>query len=173
MDPDLPPRIDPPILSPVQPSARRKQSAPTLYSIIILKLFVGVILVFASLALYAMRNEDLQVQARDTLTQASLGLGNTHDIEKAVAMLTPSNIQVLAISMLGYGLLSVVQGVGLIFRSAWAGWLVIVESAIFIPVELWDLFRQFSVLMLLILILNIAICWYLLASRHRLFGGTR
>ena len=87
-------------------------------------------------------------------------------------MLTPSNIQILVMSMLIYGILSLVQGVGLIFRAAWAGWLVIVESAIFIPIEIWDLFRQFSVLMLLVLVLNIAICWYLLASRHRLFGNS-
>src|SRR5688572_17505843 len=171
MDPELPPRIEPPILPAAPP--RRKESAPTLYGIILLKLFVGVILVFAALALYAMRNEDLQTQFRDTLTQATVGLGSTEDIEKVVAMLTPSNIQILAISMLAYGLISLIQGVGLIFRAAWAGWFVIIESAIFIPVELWDLFRQFSVLMLLILVLNIAICWYLLASRHRLFGGTR
>ena len=168
MDPGLPPQINPPILP---PAPRRKQSAPTLYGIILLKLFVGVILVFASLALYAMRNEDLQTQFRDTLTQATLGLGNTEDIEKVVAWLTPSTIQILAISMLAYGLLSLVQGVGLIFRSAWAGWRVIAESALFIPIQIWDLFRQFSLLMFLILVLNIVICWYLLLSRRRLFGG--
>ena len=170
MDANLPPPLNPPVLP---PAPRRKESAPTLYGIILLKLFVGVVLLFASLALYAMRNEDIQTQFRDTLTQASLGLGSTEDIEKAVAMLTPSNIQILAISMLVYGLLSLVQGGGLIFRFAWAGWLVIAESALFIPFQVWDLFRQFSVVMLLILVLNIAICWYLFASRHRLFGGSR
>ena len=168
MDPNLPPPINPPILSPVP---RRKKSAPTLYGIILLKLFVGTVLLFASLALYAMRNEDLQTQLRDTLTQATLGLGSPEEIEKVLSMLTPSTIQILAISMLVYGLLSLVQGVGLIFRVAWAGWIVIVESALFIPIQIWDLFRDFSVLMFLILILNVAICWYLLASRHRLFGA--
>ena len=172
MDADLPPPINPPILAAFPPPARRRGPAPTLYGIILLKLFVGVILVFAALALYAMRNEDLQAQFRETLSQATLGLGSTEDIEKVVAMLTPSNIQILVMSMLIYGILSLVQGVGLIFRAAWAGWLVIVESAIFIPIEIWDLFRQFSVLMLLVLVLNIAICWYLLASRHRLFGNS-
>jgi uncharacterized membrane protein (DUF2068 family) len=167
MDPNLPPPINPPVLA----APRRKQSAPTLCGIILLKLFVGVVLVFASLALYAMRNEDLQAQFRDTLTHATLGLGSTEDIEKVVAMLTPSTIQILAISMLAYGVLSLVQGVGLIFRAPWAGWLVIVESALFVPIQVWDLFRGFSAIMLLILILNILICWYLLASRQRLFGG--
>jgi uncharacterized membrane protein (DUF2068 family) len=168
MDSDLPPPLQPPILP---ANSRKREAAPTLYGIIILKLFVGVILLFAGLALYAMRNEDLQTQVRETLTQATLGLGTAEDIDKAVALFTPANIQILAVGMFGYALLSVVQGVGLICRAAWAGWLVIIESAIFIPVEVWDLFRQFSVLMLLILVLNIAICWYLLASRHRLFGG--
>jgi hypothetical protein len=172
MDPELPPRIDPPILSPVAPTPRRREAAPTLYGIILLKLFVGVILVFAAVVLYAMRNEDLQPQFRETLTEATLGLGTAEDIEKVVAMLTPSAIQILVVSMLVYGVLSLVQGVGLIFRAAWAGWLVIVESAIFIPIEVLDLFRQFSVLMLLVLVLNVVICWYLLASRHRLFGSS-
>jgi uncharacterized membrane protein (DUF2068 family) len=73
---------------------------------------------------------------------------------------------------------SLVEGVGLIFRVSWAGWLAIGESAFFIPIEVWELVRQTSldrgqpghpVMVVIILAINIVIVWYLLQNRHRLF----
>jgi uncharacterized membrane protein (DUF2068 family) len=82
-------------------------------------------------------------------------------------------------------LFSLVEGVGLIFRAPWAGWLAIGESAFFIPIEIYELARHPKVAevynthpawwnhpkfgLLLVLVVNILIVWYLLQNRHRLF----
>ena len=74
------------------------------------------------------------------------------------------------------------EGVGLIFRAPWAGWLAIGESVFFIPIEIFELdapprngqARRIPHLRLrldvsIILGLNILIVWYLFQNRARLF----
>ena len=80
-------------------------------------------------------------------------------------------MQLFLIGTLLYGAFSLVEGVGLIFRAAFAGWMVIAESAVFVPLEIWEMLRSFSITVTIVLILNIAIVWYLYGNRHRLFHG--
>jgi len=74
------------------------------------------------------------------------------------------------------------QAIGLAFRFKWAVWLVIGESAFFIPIEVFELIRKHvpaperhpplfghhKVGILIILIVNVAIVWYLFKNRERL-----
>ena len=64
---------------------------------------------------------------------------------------------------------SLVEGVGLIFRVGWAGWLAIGESAFFIPIELFELVHRPSRVVFVVLALNIFMVWYLFVNRNRLF----
>jgi uncharacterized membrane protein (DUF2068 family) len=74
------------------------------------------------------------------------------------------------------------QAVGLAFRVSWAVWLVIAESAFFIPIEVFELVRQHApnpdnhphffahpkIGIAIVLLINIAIVWYLFENRARL-----
>jgi uncharacterized membrane protein (DUF2068 family) len=163
-----PPPLNPPLLT---PQVQQKKSAPGLCSIIVLKLVLGVILLFAGVAMYGMRGTNLQEEFRRALSEANISpdSGTFGEVTKQLERITPPVMQTFAIGTVLYGLLSIVQGAGLIFRAAWAGWLVIIESLIFVPVEVWELVTRFSVLVLVVLLLNAAICWYLLARRRTLF----
>ena len=70
-----------------------------------------------------------------------------------------------------YSLFSLVEGIGLIFRAPWAGWLAIGESAFFIPIEVRELVRLpfFSWVVFSVLAINVLIVWYLFQNRKRLF----
>jgi uncharacterized membrane protein (DUF2068 family) len=57
----------------------------------------------------------------------------------------------------------------MLFRAGWAGWLTIGESAFFVPIEMYELAKKFSPYMLVIMIANIFIVWYLYANRQALF----
>ncbi|MEI7941264.1 MAG: DUF2127 domain-containing protein, partial [Verrucomicrobiota bacterium] len=95
-----------------------------------------------------------------------------------VGQLSEANVLWAAAGTLVYSMFSWVEGVGLIFRVSWAGWLAIGESAFFIPIEIYELVHRtlperprpgHTVMLLVILGLNILIVWYLLQNRHRLF----
>jgi uncharacterized membrane protein (DUF2068 family) len=162
-----PPRLNPPLLA--RPVHMKR--APGLYSIIVLKLFLGLLLLLAGIAMYGMRATNLQEYFRRKLLEANISpdSGTFGEVTQQLQRITPAVMQNFAIGTVLYGLLSVVQGAGLIYRAAWAGWLVIVKSLIFVPVEIWELMNRFSVLVLVVLLLNAAICWYLLARRRGLF----
>jgi uncharacterized membrane protein (DUF2068 family) len=68
-----------------------------------------------------------------------------------------------------YSLFALVEGVGLMFRVPWAGWLSIGESAFFIPIEVLELVHQANWVVFIILVLNVFMVWYLFQNRERLF----
>src|SRR4029077_5032726 len=97
------------------------------------------------------------------------------DVAIQVGALNESRVLQVAIGTFLYRLFSLVEGVGLIFRVSWAGWLAIGESAFFIPIEVYELvhrfglFHRISTTVAVILIINVIIVGYLLKNRQRLF----
>jgi uncharacterized membrane protein (DUF2068 family) len=83
--------------------------------------------------------------------------------------LTQARIVHFAVATLIYSMFAMVEGVGLIFRLSWAGWLSIGESAFFIPIEVYELGRKFTWFVFVILILNTFMVTYLYYYRDRLF----
>jgi uncharacterized membrane protein (DUF2068 family) len=61
----------------------------------------------------------------------------------------------------GYAALFFVEGIGLILGKYWAQWVVIIDTASFIPSEIYYLVRQFSWFNTFLLIVNIAVVLYL------------
>ena len=55
-----------------------------------------------------------------------------------------------------------IEAIGLWHKKKWAEWLVLFTTLVFIPFEIFHLTQGFNVLIVFILIVNIAICIYLL-----------
>jgi len=90
-------------------------------------------------------------------------------LAKQIANATDKEVRVTVIGALLWSLFPLTEGVGLMFRVKWAGWLAIVESAFFVPVEIYELVKEFSWFMVGVAIINSFIVWYLYANRERLF----
>ena len=60
-----------------------------------------------------------------------------------------------------YAALFLVEGIGLILGQYWAHWLVIIDTASFIPGEIYYLARQFSTFDTILLVVNVAVVLYL------------
>ena len=148
-----------------------KKRAPTLYAIIAIKLIKGSLLVAGAWAIYALSDDVLPDEFAKLLQILHLDPGTQafRAISAKLARITEHDAVVFAAGMLAYSLFSLVEGIGLIFRISWAGWLAIGEAVFFIPVEIHSLWTKFAWTVLGILILNIFIVWYLFANRHRLF----
>jgi len=150
----------------------RKQHAPTLYFIIALKLLKGTLLLLLALGVYSLSDNNLPAEFRHLLEILHIDPEKKFfsDLAARLGAITPANVITLAIGTVLYSLFSLIEGVGLLFRVSWAGWLAIAESAFFIPIEIYELVHNGpSGTVAVILALNILIFWYLLANRHRLF----
>jgi uncharacterized membrane protein (DUF2068 family) len=157
-----------------------KKRAPTLYVIIAIKLLKWLLFTGLAIVMYTLSDNDLPAEYRDLLHHLRLNPERRFFVDLAVQIGTLTEARVLwaAAGTLFYSLFSLVEGVGLIFRVSWAGWLAIGESAFFIPIEIYELVRRsapertgsaHSVVVLVVLGLNILIVWYLFQNRHWLF----
>jgi uncharacterized membrane protein (DUF2068 family) len=157
-----------------------KKRAPTLYVIIAIKLLKGLLFVSLAVVMYTLSDNDLPAEYKNLLQHLRLNPERRFwtDLAVQIGHLSEAKVLWTAAGTLVYSLFSLVEGVGLLFRVSWAGWLAIGESAFFIPIEIMELVRQtvpdrprpgHTVTVLVILAVNIVIVWYLLQNRHRLF----
>lgn len=157
-----------------------KKRAPTLYAIIAIKLLKGALFVTLAIVMYTLSDNDLPAAYHQLLQDLRLNPERKFWSDLAVKIGTLNEPRVLwaAAGTFLYSLFSLVEGIGLMFRVSWAGWLAIGESAFFIPIEIYELTRRVPperahtghpVALLVILGLNILIVWYLFQNRHRLF----
>jgi uncharacterized membrane protein (DUF2068 family) len=149
----------------------QKKRAPTLYFIIAIKLLKGALFVTLAIMAYALSDNDLPAEYRQWLHNLHLNPERRFwaDLATQVGGLTEARVVWVAVGTLIYSLFSLVEGVGLIFRVGWAGWLAIGESAFFIPIEIFEMVHRPSKVVLVVLTLNIFMVWYLFANRNRLF----
>jgi uncharacterized membrane protein (DUF2068 family) len=170
-----------------KPPAPLRKRAPTLYLIIVGKLIKGGLSLLLAFGVYKMTGPGLSDLFDRFVHWVHLDPENRFlsDIGDRLEQITPANVRWMAGGTFLYSLFSLVEGVGLIFRAPWAGWLAIGESAFFIPIEIFELARRHRSEMLnparhelisnsrfgllIVLAINVFIVWYLYANRKRLF----
>lgn len=174
------------VKTPAGKKPAEKKRAPTLYFIIVVKLIKGALTLLLAFGVYKLAGRDLQDLFDRLLRFIHLDPENRFlsDIGDKLDEITPANVRWVATGTFLYSLFSLVEGVGLIFRVPWAGWLTIGESAFFIPIEVFELVHHHELIRRgvlehpasgfywkvgSILALNILILWYLFQNRARLF----
>jgi uncharacterized membrane protein (DUF2068 family) len=158
-----------------------KKPAPTLYAIIAIKLLKGILFLTLAIVAYNLSDNDLPADLKKLLLHLRFNPERKFwaDLAKQVGGLTEANVLWAAVGTLIYSLFSWVEGIGLIFRVSWAGWMAICESAFFIPIEVYELIHRppqhdparnsHPILVTIVLAINIWIVWYLAKNKGRLF----
>lgn len=153
------------------PKPELKKRAPTLYLIIVGKLIKGVLALGLAFGVLKLANQDLPDLFIRLLNWVHLDPENRFfsDFTSKLETITPANVRWVALGTFLYSVFALVEGIGLLYRISWAGWLTIGESAFFIPIEIRELLLHPHLYVVVVLAVNILIVWYLFANRHRLF----
>jgi uncharacterized membrane protein (DUF2068 family) len=163
-----------------------KKRAVTLYAIIVFKLVKGLLCLALALVIWHEAKHDLSEDWDKFLHSpfVSTVFGNLRvhpeskfwlDLATTIGQLTEANMHKAAWGAVALSLFPLVEGVGLMFRVSWAGWLAIGESAFFIPIEFYEMVKphakphSFSWSILGVTVANIIIVWYLYQYREVLF----
>ncbi len=148
-----------------------KKRALALYVIIAIKLGKALLLLGVTLGIYSLLGDDLQAEFNRFVRWIKLDPESRFfaELGTRLSSITPVNLRWLASGTLLYSGLLFVESTGLALRAWWAVWLAIGETAFFIPIELFDLLREFSEVVAVILVVNVLIVVYLVRNRHRLF----
>jgi uncharacterized membrane protein (DUF2068 family) len=162
-------------LSPVPAKVPLKR-APTLYAIIFFKVVKGLLFLILGIFLYFQADRDLPQEYADLLKKPIFQKLRIHPENKLVehiadqiADLTETKIKLTGLGTAIWALFPLIEGIGLLFRASWAGWLAIGESAFFVPIEFYELAKQFNWYVMMFTIANIVIVWYLYTYREQLF----
>jgi uncharacterized membrane protein (DUF2068 family) len=94
--------------------------------------------------------------------------GLIHSIEKALNA-KGSTLNLVAAFLLFYGILQLIEGVGLWLLKRWGEYFAVVATSLFLPLEIYELSEKVTLLRLGAFLLNVAAVLYLLLSK-RLFG---
>ena len=157
-----------------------KKRAITLYGIIVFKLVKGLLCVALALVIYHEANKDISKDWANFLHKPivttifeALKIHPENKfftlVAQNIADLTKAKVHQAALGALLLSLFPLTEGIGMLFRVPWAGWLAIGESAFFVPIEVRHLVENFTWFVFGVTVVNIIIVWYLYAYREVLF----
>ena len=114
-----------------------------------------------------MLHQDIGMRVEHWLEAMHLDPGNRHVamLLARVSNLSPAQVKKLGLVGLFYAGLFLMEGTGLWLQRRWGEWATVVITGLLIPVEVYEIDRHPSVVKVLVLLLNVAVVWYLI---HRI-----
>jgi uncharacterized membrane protein (DUF2068 family) len=85
-----------------------------------------------------------------------------HGILVKIFRVTPRQLKELSVGTFVYAGLFTTEGIGLLLRQRWAEYFTIVTTGALIPLEMYELWRHFTVSKTIVGIANVLIVWYLM-----------
>jgi uncharacterized membrane protein (DUF2068 family) len=150
---------------------RKTEKSSTVLLIALFKLFKGVLLVTVALGTFRLVHRDVHeilLRWTEELHVDPEGRKANAILVKA-SLISPKQLEELGIGELFYASLLLTEGIGLLLRRRWAEYFTVISTAVFIPLEIYELIEKPSFTKILVLAINTAIVWYLV---NRLRGGT-
>jgi uncharacterized membrane protein (DUF2068 family) len=87
-----------------------------------------------------------------------------HGVLAAVFNVTPKQLRELSAGTFVYAAIFLTEGAGLLTRKHWAEYMTLISTALFLPLEIYELHRRFTLLKLAVTLLNALIVWYIARS---------
>jgi uncharacterized membrane protein (DUF2068 family) len=168
---------------PRKPSKRQSSRQPSKQSSSFILILIGLFKLCKALLLIAVGvgaikylHKDLGSTALHWLQVLRFDPDNRfiHGILVRVFRVTPKQLKELSLGTFLYAAVFLTEGTGLLLRKHWAEYFTIISTGLFIPLEIYELARHFTVIKLVVAVINILIVWYLVArvrSRSKRFSS--
>ncbi len=129
----------------------------------IFKLMKGIGLLILGVGLLKLLHRDMAAVATHWIEVFRLDPDNRyiHSALTRVFRVTPRQLKELSAGTFIYAAVFLTEGTGLVLRKHWAEYLTVISTAMFIPIEAYEIHRRFTWIRVAVLILNVAIAWYL------------
>jgi uncharacterized membrane protein (DUF2068 family) len=140
-----------------------RRSEGFLLAIALFKFVKGTLLLALACGAMNMWHKDVASQVEGWLDQLRID-PDTHYIctlLNKLQLVHTKELKELSALGLGYAALFLTEGTGLLLRKRWAEWLTIIATGSFMPLELFELIKEFSALGLLLLVVNAVVVLFL------------
>jgi uncharacterized membrane protein (DUF2068 family) len=149
---------------------RSSQSRDTWIVLIgLFKLLKAFGLIIVAIGLLRLVHRDVAAAVTHWVELLRLDPENQH-IHRAISRVfrvTPKQLKELSAGTFIYAGLFLTEGIGLLLRKHWAEYLTLISTALFIPLEAYEIYHRLTIARIAIMLVNIAIVWYLAVRLKR------
>src|SRR5665213_529526 len=132
--------------------------------IAVFKLMKAVLLILVGVGVLKLLHKDIASALEHVVAVLGLDPGNEYvdKIFQKLVDLTPHKIKVIGLASFVYAGLFLIEGVGLWLVKRWGEWVTTIITGSLVPVEVYEIDRDPTVIRILVLVLNVAIVGYLI-----------
>ena len=148
----------------------KKQSSKEPFSFVLFliglfKLFKALLLIIVGIGAIKFLHKDLSATVLHWVQVLRVDPENRylHGILVRIFRVTPKQLKELSVGTFIYAGLFLTEGMGLLLRKHWAEYFTIITTGLFIPLEIYELAKHFTVVKLAVTVVNVLIVWYLVA----------
>jgi uncharacterized membrane protein (DUF2068 family) len=141
----------------------RARPRKALYLIAAFKLFKGLVLFAAGIGALSLLHENAAAHVTQWVSALGVDPDNRY-IHKLISKLFTVNdakLKAISAGTFFYAALMFTEGVGLALRKRWAEYFTIIATSSLIPLEVYELIQHFSVMKILVILVNLAVVVYL------------
>lgn len=141
----------------------RRERTWTIHFISLEKMVKGILLIAITYKLLSLLGSDVHAWAADFVGRHGINEANkyVHSVLEKLVGVGDSQLVGFSIAAFLYAVLLFTEGIGLWFQKRWAEYLTAISTALFIPVEIYEIYERFTWVRIAILVINLFIVWYL------------
>ncbi len=136
----------------------------TLLLIAVFKFVKGALLLTLAFGALTLLHKDVASQVEHWLDQLRIDPDNKFigTLLSKLQLVHTKELKEMSALGAGYAAVFLVEGTGLLFRKRWAEWLTIVVTSSLMPLEIFELIKQFTVVRLIVMLVNAAVVLFLI-----------
>lgn len=157
----------------MQPEERRAAQLKALRAVATIEFIKGLVVLLAGFGVLSFLHRDAWDVAESFLEWLHVS-PETHYAQVFLNLadqITDSKLWFVAAGALAYSALRFAEAYGLWFERVWAEWLALVSGAIYLPFEVYEIFRRPDTIRIAIFLINLAVVLYMAYLRWE--GYTR
>jgi uncharacterized membrane protein (DUF2068 family) len=129
----------------------------------------GLLVIFTGLAVFSLIHQNVQMIAEQLVGHLHLNPAKTIPkiFVESARNLTDGRIRLLALFALLYASMRFVESYGLWFGKRWAEWFALLSGGVYLPMELYELAKGFTLLKIFFVLVNLIIVLYMVVMLRR------
>jgi len=133
------------------------------------KLLKGLALLVVGIGAHTLIDKDLATVVEHWVNVFRVDPNNhyLHALLERFTDLSPQRLKAVSFGTFFYAALLLTEGVGLALGKRWAEYFTIIATSSLIPLEIYEIFRHANITKVVLLLINVAVVWYLVLELRR------
>ncbi|MEH6464248.1 MAG: DUF2127 domain-containing protein [Shewanella psychromarinicola] len=140
-----------------------KHSNKGVHAVAVLEASKGLLSLLVAMGLHIYAGQNLSTLAIELVTHLHLTPASHYPgiFISAVGSVSQSSLTILALGAAAYTLVRFIEAYGLWHNMRWTQWFALLSGAIYLPFEFYEMMSHFSLLSVIVLLINLVVVMYM------------